>query len=311
MVSQGDPQNPFNIQLHSNTGLLLSSNGILKLRGAGGFEFASGVNPNGYGLDFASEGGIRIKATGPIQEGSQQGQQPDLLLEGKDRTAVRASSAVEIEAPRVSARNANLIELQALTTVQVQAGEAVTQSSKTYSRTTTGKSTEVFGGPIDGLIINGPVREISVIANPATGFVGGTNDKYQNIYGDREETFLLGNHTTQCVVGNLTYSTAAGTVTARSLTNQTQWSPAGITSTATTGNISETAVAGAITNQSTISSLYKTTGAMTVSGAAVLLLGGPGKIGPIVCGSDLDPLTGLPLISLGMGSPGHILTTPS
>ena len=33
-----------------------------------------------------------------------------------------------------------------------------------------------------------------------------------------------------------------------------------------------------------------------------------GKVGPIVSGSDLDPLTGLPLLVLGLGSPTHLLT---
>jgi len=311
IASFGNPSNPSNVEIHSNTGLMLSADGTLKLRAIGGFEFQGGASPSGYGLNLTSEGGVLIKSNGPIMEGSQQSPQPDLRIQAQDQAEISASQQVVIQAPKVSVRNANQIELQSLTTIQLQAGEGIAQSSKTYTRTTTGKSTEVFGGPVDGLITNGPVREVNIIANPATGFVGGVNDKYQNIYGDRDELFLLGNHTTQCVVGNLTYATAAGVVTARSLANQTQWSPAGITTTATSGSVSTTALAGAIAHQSTIASTYKTTGAMSVSGAAVLLLGGPGKVGPIVCGSDLDPLTGLPLIALGMGSPGHILTTPS
>jgi hypothetical protein len=264
-------------------------------------------------LNFSSEeGGVRVYAGGQLQTGSQVpgSTQPNLSLEGKNITEVRAGTQVTIEAPAVNIQNANAVGIQALTAVSISAGDSIQQSSKTYSRVTTGKSTEVFGGPTDGLITNGPAREVTIVANPATGFIGGTSDKYQNVYGDRDETFLLGNHTTQCLVGNLTYQTLVGTVTTRSGVNQTQLSLAGNTTTLAIGNQTVTAVAGSITESSLLSTVHRTTGGMIVSGTASLALGGPGKVGPIVSGADLDPLTGLPLIALGMGSPGHFIITP-
>ena len=301
------------LEIHARNGILLSTEKKLVFSAEQGFEFRGGRNESGAGLDVASNsGGVRIFGGGILTEGTQVpgSENVNLLLEGESFVKMRAAETVAIEAPAITLRNANAISVQALTALVLQAGDSVQQSSKTYDRTTTGKSTEVFGGPIDGLITNGPVRDIKIIANPATGFIAGVNDQYQNIYGDREETFLLGSHTTQCVVGNLTYSTLVGVVTQRAGVNQTELSLAGQINTIAVGNITTTVAAGTIVEQSTVSSIYKTTGAMTVSGTASLLLGGPGKVGPIVCGSDLDPLTGLPLIGLGMGSPGHILITP-
>ena len=58
----------------------------------------------------------------------------------------------------------------------------------------------------------------------------------------------------------------------------------------------------------TASALMASVGPSVVRGAAVILSATGGKVGPIVSGSDLDPLTGLPLLVLGLGSPTHLLT---
>lgn len=309
----GTASSESSLEIHARNGITLSTEKRLVFSALQGFEFRGGRDRGGAGLDFSSEsGGIKVYGGGILTEGTQVpgAENVGLLLDSATTTKIRGTEAAVIEAPSVTVRNANTVNFQALTAISIQAGDSVQQSSKTYDRTTTGKSTEVFGGPIDGLITNGPVREVTIVANPATGFVAGVNDKYQNVYGDREETFLLGNHTTQCLIGNLTYSTGVGVVTHRAGSNQTQLSTGGSVATISVGNHVTTVAAGAIAEQSTVSSVYKTTGSMTVSGTASLLLGGPGKVGPIVSGADLDPLTGLPLISLGMGSPGHILITP-
>jgi hypothetical protein len=67
------------------------------------------------------------------------------------------------------------------------------------------------------------------------------------------------------------------------------------------------ALAGAVNISGQVALTAKSTGQTIVSGGAGVLLGGPGKSGAIVCGTDLDPLTGAPLSAYGMGSPGHLL----
>ena len=56
------------------------------------------------------------------------------------------------------------------------------------------------------------------------------------------------------------------------------------------------------------SALVVSAGPTTIRGAAVTLSATGGKVGGIVSSADLDPLTGLPLITFGMGSPTHLLS---
>jgi hypothetical protein len=49
-------------------------------------------------------------------------------------------------------------------------------------------------------------------------------------------------------------------------------------------------------------------GTMTVSGSVVTLKATVGKSGGIISGSDIDPVSGQTLSSLGMGSTGHLLS---
>lgn len=299
----------------------------LRLEVGGDFHFTTqGLSLNGqpgregWGVNVQSEAGaVRVYGGGRSLEGSQaarsnpntdEGRSPSLLLEGRETVRMQAGQNVLVSAPRVLVENASEVGINALNAVNVQSGDGINLTSKTYNRTTNGKSIETFSGPKDGLPTSGAVRKVDVIANPATGFVGGVNDEYRNVYGDREETFLFGNHTTTCVVGNLAYETNLGEWKCRALTNQISVSAAGISGQAVTGNVSLNASAGAFLAQSSAGATVRTTGPAVVSGSAGVTLGGPGKIGPIVSGADLDPLTGLPLVSLGMGSPGHLLGVP-
>ena len=106
----------------------------------------------------------------------------------------------------------------------------------------------------------------------------------------------------------MTYETEAGIWTARATANSiTVDSISGITASAGVGNVSLNATVGGLQMSGQTNVLLRSSGPAVVSGAAGVTLGGPGKFGGIVSSSDLDPLTGLPLLTFGMGSPGHLL----
>lgn len=313
----GDPRARYSAEVLLSRGLRLEVGGEFSFSTPGGLALSGQPGRDGWGVNVTSDGGaVRVFGGGRAQEGSQavrtdpnadEGLLPSLLLEGRETVRVQAGQNAVISAPRVRVENASEVGVNALTAVNVQSGDGVNITSKTYNRTTNGKSTETFSGPKDALITNGPVRKIDIIANPATGFVAGTNDQYLNIYGDREETFLFGNHTTQCVVGNLTYRTGIGLATLQSGASQVSVGPSGVNALAAVGNVTVNAPAGTLFASATAGATVRSSGPAVLSGSVGVTLGGPGKVGPIVSGSDLDPLTGLPLIALGMGSPGHLL----
>jgi hypothetical protein len=297
----------------------------LRLRVGGDFEFSSGQGLNlkgkpgrdGWGVNVNSEqGAVRVYGGGRSLEGSQsvradpnadEGRSPSLLLEGRETVRVQAGQNIDISAPTVRIENASEVSVNALTSVAVVSGDALNVTSKTFNKVTNGKSIETFSGPKDGVPTNGSVRKIDIIANPATGFLGGVSDEYRNVYGDRKEEFLFGNHKTTCLIGNLTYKTNLGTWKAKAGLNEITVGASGMSAQMMTGNVSLNAVAGQFISQSAVGATVRTTGPAVLSGSTSVTLGGPGKIGPIVSGSDLDPLTGIPLIALGMGSPGHLI----
>lgn len=312
---RGPESEPYAAEAYFNSGLRLQVDGDLNigasrlafnLSGSEGFSFRSETGPvTIYGGGRDQSGGVAARALG------QENLLPNVLIEGKRVVKIQAGKLVGISASDIEIDNASSVNVEALQLISLQAGDRLQSSTKDRQETTSGKSTQIFSGPRNGLPTAGSVRKIDIIANPATGFVGGTNDEYFNLYGDRQETFAFGDHTTTCLVGNLTYETNVGEWKCRAGANQITVGIASGTNVSTTiGNTSLNTVAGAFTSQSSVSATVKTLGPAVLSGAASVYLGGPGKIGPIVSGADLDPLTGLPLISLGMGSPGHLIGTP-
>jgi hypothetical protein len=131
------------------------------------------------------------------------------------------------------------------------------------------------------------------------GNLGGVVDKYRMVYGDRLEEFeTQGNHTTSIIgTGNLTYETNQGKWKARAGTNSLEVdSTSGISATVAVGNVSVTATTGSISQTAqTNMTLRAVTGSVTVAGSTGVKLVSPGPAsGGIVCGSDIDPLTGIP-----------------
>lgn len=278
---------------------------------------ARGDNVTGRGIDISSEqGAIRIYAGGAetvggvaqrsVPSGGGEATLPGLTLEASTTLVMKAGRMIRFSAPSLDWRDVSQMNFSANTAFNVQSGDALTLTSKVQNSTTLGKAVYTFSGPKDALPTNGALRETQFVGNPATGFVGGVADRYFMLYGDRAEVFTLGNHTTAVGVGNHTTTVGVGTWTAASGPNALSASPAGVNLAAGTGVATITA-AGAASMVGGASTLVASVGPTTARGAVVILSASGGKAGGIVSGADLDPITGLPLVLLGMGSFTQVL----
>lgn len=310
----GGPQAAdFSAEVALRSGLRLSTGGVLRLE-VDGLEIATAKGGgSNWGLNLASDkGAVRVYGGGKTTEGSVSSRTapagggesdlPSLVLEGKENVLVKGSRRVLTNSNDVETRATSIVQ-NALSGIKLEAGDGITVSSKVYNQITAGKATYNFHGPKDNLPTNGAFRSTTF-----TGIGVGAVDELLVVQGDREEEFLLGNHTTTVQVGNLTYETNAGTWKARAGTNELSLDVAtGMSGQISVGNITLEAIAGATTISGQVAITAKSTGPAVLSGAAGVTLGAPGKSGAIVCSSDLDPLTGAPLATYGMGSPGHLL----
>lgn len=314
-ASIGGPKSDFSAEVFLSSGLRVNTAGVLRLEAAGGLELniANGNPKDNMGLNLSSDkGAVRVYGGGKTTQGVVTAQTsptgggesnlPSLVLEGKDNVLLKAGRQVSVNATNVSLKTTGIVQ-QALSGISLEAGDRIGLSSKTYDQITNGKATYNFHGHKDNLPTNGSFRSTTF-----TGIGIGPVDEYLVVQGDRSEEFYLGNHSTTVRVGNLTYETNAGTWKAVAGLNELSVDVAtGLSGQVVVGNISLDALAGATTISGQVAFTAKSAGLAVLSGQAGVTLGGPGKSGPIVCGADLDPLTGAPLATYGMGSPGHLL----
>jgi len=278
-----------------------------------------GDNAGNVGVELSSDAGaVRIFAggnetsSGPIQRlaptGGGEASAPGLTLEARQNVLIKAGKSISLSAPQLNIRDNGKLQLSANDAVDITSAGAVGTTAKVISTTSTGKTSQAFTGPKDSLPTNGALRDTTFAGTPVTGFVGGVADQYTVLYGDRLETFALGNDTTLVGTGNITKATTAGVFTASGTGNTVVLGPGGAAVTAIAGGAALTATAGAAVITGSTSALVVSAGPTTIRGAAVTLSATGGKVGGIVSSSDLDPLTGLPLITFGMGSPTHLLS---
>jgi hypothetical protein len=291
----------------------VDAGGLVRLHSQRGDDTAN------VGVEVSSDtGAVRIFAggnetsAGPIQRfaptGGGEGAAPGLTLEARQNVLIKAGKSVTISAVELNIRDNGRLKLNANDSVELSSTGKVGMTAKVVAVTSTGKTTNTFSGPTESLPTNGALRETTFAGTPITGFIGGIADRYTMVYGDRFETFALGNDTTLIGVGNITKATTTGVFTASGTGNTAVLGPGGAAVLATVGAASLVAAAGAATITGSASAVVASVGPTVVRGAVVTLSATGGKVGPIVSGSDLDPLTGLPLILLGMGSPTHLLS---
>jgi predicted RecA/RadA family phage recombinase len=301
---------PVSAEVATEGDLSLAVGGVLDLSLAGGIRINGTAGPGNVGLNLGSAtGAVVIRGGGALN--STTGAQsttpslgnvtPSVVVDGTQGVMLRSDAAVNINATdAVNIANTGSINLNAQNQVSIRSGQNVSLSAQTHSVVLTGSETVNYGGPENSDPSNGPSRQVTFSSTPATGNLGGVVDRYRMVYGSRTEEFQLpgSNHTTSIIgQGNLTYETNQGRFRARAGTNQMDLdSVSGLSTTVAVGDASTTVSTGGITQTAqTDLTLRATTGTATLSGAQGVKLVSPGSAnGGIVCGSDLDPLTGIP-----------------
>lgn len=279
----------------------LDSSGKISLHSSNG-------DTRGRGVEVVSDNGtVLIRGSGQGSVPGSTSTEPGVMVRSDTNLVLQAGGAIALHASKLDLTNIQNLTLSTTAALALSSGDSISQSSKTRDILTTGKSVESYTGPKDGLPTNGAVREVNVNTTPATGFVGGTADSYTLLYGNRDETISAGDHHTTVAVGNATYAVGVGAWTASSGTNTLVANSNGVAISATVGAVTLTATAGATTVSGSTGVVVTSAGPVLIKGT-VVTLSAPGiKVGGIVSGADIDPLSGLPLATLGLGSPTHLL----
>lgn len=317
----GGPQNGNSVELALNGGMRLHSNAPLVFDIPNMiFNFRNGDPTNNFAAAFASDtGAILIRGNAPTTEGSfsarttssdlQENNFPSVLIESPSgNTHVKSGRFTKITgANGIQLVDTNEILMSAKQNINVFTDKKLLQCN-THDKTVQGRETNLYSGPKNFLPTNAPFRETKFIGTPLTGHVGGDTDKYTMLFGNRDERFRIGSHSTTVFVGNMTYQTRIGTVTHRAGLNQmTIGTTSGISMTSIT-TIALTSTL-ATTVKALASITLKAVGFAKLSGS-VTTLGGNGTPGRIISSTDRDPLTNLPFSFFGMGSTGHRLGLP-
>jgi hypothetical protein len=296
--------------------------GNLKLGMGGGLRIISDghvewVTRNKSSLNLAAtEGAVRIYGGGPTKSNAAVGERntgtdggegdiPAVDIEAKTNVRIKAEKLVAIKAGLTTV-NATVVNLTAHEELTLDGVKRTSTSTENYSLSVSGKAQESFGGPKYGLPTNMPLHE-RTYAPLSTGVC----EKVLYVLGDREETFNVGNHKTTILIGDMTYETNLGTWSARAVQSKMEMGSTGIAGTAQAGTISLKAAAGT----ATLSGLAGVTivadgGTATVRGSAGVYLGAPvagPDIGPVLCAGTLEPLTGLPFATWGLGAKNVIV----
>lgn len=321
---------PVSAEVATEGDLALTVGGTLALNLTGGISMNGASGPGNVGLALGSatgavviSGGGALNANAAAQAATPNNlnpNSPSVVVDGSQGVAIRSDANVNLSASQsVAISNTGTATIDAQTQVAIRSGGNVSMTAVTHNVVVTGAETVNYSGPENANPASGPCRQVTFSSTPATGNVTqSVVDRYRMVFGNREETFETGDHTTSVIgIGNLTYETNQGRFRARAATNQLDIdSTSGITATAAVGNVSVTASVGgvSITGQ-TDASLRAITGTATVAGATGVRLvspqGSPATSSPlayVLCGGDTDPLTGIPY-STFMAPRGQKLAT--
>lgn len=309
------PRKEASAELALSGGLTLALGGKLKLDLQGGIEFGT-KSKQSLHLN-SDQGPVLIYGGGALQgvEGAvaktssaENTDAPSVDIHAKYSARIRAEKRVVLKG-RVVETQSKQVAFQNVAEMNVDAsGGKINLKSETFDSVVTSKRTDQFSGPAFGIPTSGALHERTYTPM----YPGLKCEDVTYTWGDRSERFYLGNHTTQVVIGTATYQVLLGTMTLQATTSTVNMGAAGVVGVAGTGVMSLTATAGAATLTGLASAaLIAAGGVATVRGTAGVILSGPitgPDVGPIICAGSLEPLTGLPFLTWGMGAKAHLVS---
>lgn len=311
-VNISGPPSEAGLEAAVSGALKLAVGGELNLQLKGGIHLGT-LSKNSLRLR-SEEGPVQIYGGGSakdeeaVQERLQGGNSPIPSVDIRARTHARLWAEKQVLVKGQTAEiNASSVKVFGLTEVEVSASRQLSMSAEDVKCMVGGKRTDTFTGPKQLLPTNGALHERTY----APSYPGVVAEEVLYALGDRTENFLLGNHSTSILVGNMTYETELGTWSARSGLNKLEASPTGVSARALVGNITLTATAGAAQMRGAVSVLVESTGGPTVIRSNTLLrLGAPitgPDAGPVLCAGSREPFTNLPYLTWGLGAKNHLV----
>ena len=264
----------------------------------------------------AREGSVRIFGGGPVKNadsltsrmGGGESNLPAVDIEAATNARVKAGKQILLKGREVKLDGTTIL-LTGHENVEVSGVKKIAMTTEGFQTTVNGKRQDSYSGPKQLLPTNGPLHERTYSPN----YPGIVCEQVTYNQGDREESFILGNHTTTIKVGDMTYQTLLGTWKGQAVGSSIEMSKSGIAGKALVGTVTMQAVAGAATVSAlTGVTLQATAGLASVRGSAGVYLGAPisgPDAGPIICAGSLEPFTNLPYSTWGMGAKNHIVGT--
>lgn len=262
---------------------------------------------SGGGISISANGGaVSIKGEGysDLSAGSSDARlaQKSVIIEGRRGVSIQSGTAVVFNAPVVDFSNVKTMRFGASEGLVLKGGSGISVQTSAMKENINGSRETVVSGPVDGNPLNAQGVSETIACSPATGSVGGVVKKETVVAGDVEQTTLtIGNRTTTANLGNIRHIVRVGEYSAEAGTNLFRLSAtSGAAVTTSVGDIALTAVTGGVTIVGTTGVTVRSVGPVTISGSVVNLGGAGVAAGPIMCGSDIDPIIGLPYSALGI-----------
>ena len=255
------------------------------------------------------EGPVLIYGGGPPQGAESKvaastgetGTLPAVDIVARTNARVRANETVFLQGNAIDG-GATSIQMTAQQEMELNAVKKMALTTDSFLKTVGGKAQESYSGPKMLLPTSGPLHERTY--SPA--YPGIVAEKVLYTLGDREERFNLGSHSTTILVGNMSFDVWLGTWSARGTTSTLEMGPGGISGAAAVGTVTLKATTGLASMEGLAGvRMSSTAGLATVRGGAGVYLGGPifgSDMGAILVSGSLEPLTGLPFATWGIGA---------
>jgi len=275
---------PDAVQVLTKGGVSINAGGEISVRGSS----LSLSGDTGLAVTSAS-GAINLSASGTS---IQNGQEVSLSILGKKRVSIQSNVAIEFKAPLVDFSNAGEIRLASQSQLSLNTGAGMELSAQSMKQVALGEYNLVVSGPTNFNTAQGASRSVTIASNPASGSAG-PSDSYLNVFGGRTETYLgVTTNTKTIASGTETKTIVAGTDTTIVGTNTQVIDPTGFKFLAPAGGV--VIQAGLVVSVNATSVVMTGTANITLSAPSVLLSSPGASFGPIVCGSDIHPILGVP-----------------
>ncbi len=245
-----------------------------------------------------STGTFRVDAISSSTGEELEGDEPNVsvVIKGNKRVSIQSDTAIAFKAPIIDFSQVGRMRLGSTDQMEFNTGASMVQTANSIKQSSMGQHETVCGGPLDGNPLAGPARKVTITESPATGGAGTPSDSYTNAFGGKSEVYIgPATNTKTIAVGTETKTITAGSDQVVVGTTAQMTDPTGIKFLAPSGSI--VATAGTVLAMTANVVSLRGNSALNLSGASITL-GSPGNaFGPIVCGSDIHPILGIPFAS--------------